>query len=142
AVAGWCVLMDDRGRCAMDAVGSAHVPQPPEYKRLPLAEAAFGAVGLETLLPALLSLVAREEVSLLAAMKPVTCGPADLLGLPQGRLSADAPADLVLFYPAAPWACDRDDLSSRSKNSPFDGRRFEGRVLRTWVNGATVFERG
>lgn len=135
-------LIDGLRRGAIDAVVSAHDPQPPEDKRLPLAEAAFGAVGLETLLPALLSLVAREEVSLLAAMKPVTCGPADLLGLPQGRLSADAPADLVLFDPAAPWACDRDDLSSRSKNSPFDGRRFEGRVLRTWVNGATVFERG
>ncbi len=135
-------IIDGLRRGAIDAVVSAHDPQPPEDKRLPIAEAAFGAVGLETLLPALLSLVARDEISMLAALKAVTSGPADLLGLPQGRLAKGAPADLVLFDPAAPWACDRDDLSSRSKNSPFDGRKLEGKVLRTWVDGLTVFERG
>ena len=135
-------LIDGLKRGVIDAVVSAHDPQPTEDKRLPIADAAFGAVGLETLLPALLSIAIREEIPLATALKPVTSGPADLLGLPQGRLAAGAPADLVLFDPAAPWACDRDDLSSRSKNSPFDGRKLEGRVLRTWVNGATVFERG
>ena len=135
-------LIDGLKRGAIDAVVSAHDPQPTEDKRLPIAEAAYGAVGLETLLPALLSIALREEIPLAVALKPVTSGPADLLGLPQGRLVRGAPADLVLFDPAAPWACDRDDLSSRSKNSPFDGRKLEGRVLRTWVNGATVFERG
>ncbi|MEZ6030950.1 MAG: dihydroorotase [Hyphomonadaceae bacterium] len=126
----------------IDAVVSAHDPQPTEDKRLPIADAAFGAVGLETLLPCLLSIALREDIPLATALKPVTSGPADLLGLPQGRLAKGAPADLVMFDPATPWACDRDDLSSRSKNSPFDGRKLEGRVLRTWVNGVTVFERG
>ena len=135
-------LIDGLRRGAIDAVVSAHDPQPTEDKRLPIAEAAFGAVGLETLLPALLSIALREDIPLAVALKPVTSGPADLLGLPQGRLAKGAPADLVLFDHAAPWACDRDDLSSRSKNSPFDGRKLEGKVLRTWVNGATVFERG
>jgi dihydroorotase len=135
-------LIDGLKRGVIDAVVSAHDPQPPEDKRLPIGEAAYGAVGLETLLPALLSLVARDELPLLAALKAVTSGPADLLGLPQGRLKKGAPADLVLFDATAPWACDRDDLNSRSKNSPFDGRKLEGKVLRTWVNGATVFERG
>jgi dihydroorotase len=135
-------LIDGLKRGAIDAVVSAHDPQPTEDKRLPIADAAFGAVGLETLLPALLSLAIREEIPLATVLKPVTAGPADLLGLPQGRLAKGAPADLVLFDAAAPWACDRDDLSSRSKNSPFDGRKLEGKVLRTWVNGATVFERG
>ncbi len=135
-------LIDGLKRGVIDAVVSAHDPQPTEDKRLPIADAAFGAVGLETLLPALLSIAVREEIPLATALKPVTSGPADLLGLPQGRLAVGAPADLVLFDAVAPWACDRDDLSSRSKNSPFDGRKLEGRVLRTWVNGATVFERG
>jgi dihydroorotase len=135
-------LIDGLKRGAIDAVVSAHDPQPTEDKRLPIADAAFGAVGLETLLPALLSLAIREDIPLAVVLKPVTSGPADLLGLPQGRLAKGAPADLVLFDAAAPWACDRDDLSSRSKNSPFDGRKLEGKVLRTWVNGATVFERG
>jgi dihydroorotase len=135
-------LIDGLKRAVIDAVVSAHDPQPTEDKRLPIADAAFGAVGLETLLPALTSIALREEIPLATALKPVTSGPADLLGLPQGRLAKGAPADLVLFDAEAPWACDRDDLSSRSKNSPFDGRKLEGRVLRTWVNGATVFERG
>lgn len=135
-------LIDGLRRGAIDAVVSAHDPQPTEDKRLPIADAAYGAVGLETLLPALLSIALREEIPLATALRPVTAGPAELLGLPQGRLTKGAPADLVLFDPAAPWACDRDDLTSRSKNSPFDGRKLEGRVLRTWVNGATVFERG
>jgi len=135
-------LIDGLRQGIIDAVVSAHDPQPPEDKRLPIAEAAYGAIGLETLLPCMLSLVVREEIPILDALRAVTSGPADLLGLPQGRLAKGAPADLVLFDPTAPWACDRDDLNSRSKNSPFDGRKLEGKVLRTWVDGETVFERG
>jgi dihydroorotase len=134
-------LVKGLARGAIDAVVSAHDPQPAEDKRLPIGEASYGAIGLETLLPALLRLVADGQVTLLQALKPVTSGPADLLGLKQGRLAAGAPADLVLFDPDAPWLCDRDLLLSRSKNSPFDGRRLEGKVLRTWVDGRTVFER-
>lgn len=135
-------LIDGVKRGAIDAIVSAHDPQPPEDKRIPIEEASYGAIGLETLLPALTSLAAQGHFSLLEALRPVTSGPADILGLEQGRLSESAPADLVLFDAAAPWLCDRDDLASRSKNSPFDGRRMEGRVLRTWVDGETVFERG
>ena len=72
----------------------------------------------------------------------ITAAPATLLGLPGGRLVKGAPADLVLCDLNAPVVIDADKLVSRSKNSPFDGRKLEGRVLRTWVNGATVFERG
>jgi dihydroorotase len=126
----------------IDAIVSAHDPQPPEDKRLPIAEAAYGAAGLQTLLPALLRLVAEKHVALLDVLRPVTSGPADLLGLRQGRLAKGAPADVIVFDPDAPWYCDREDLVSRSKNSPFDGRMLEGRVLRTLVDGVTVFERG
>jgi len=126
---------------AIDAVVSAHDPQPPEEKRLPFGEAAFGAAGLETVLPCLMTLAAEGELSLLEALAPVTCRPASILGLPQGRIASGAPADLILFDPAKPWLCDRDDLLSRSKNSPFDGRRLQGRVMRTFVGGKTVFER-
>ena len=126
---------------AIDAVVSAHDPQPPEEKRLPFGEASFGAAGLETVLPCLLTLVEEGELTLLEALTPVTIGPAVILGLPQGRIAKGAPADLILFDPAKPWLCDRDDLMSRSKNSPFDGRRLQGRVMRTFVGGKTVFER-
>ncbi|MFN3912068.1 dihydroorotase [Hyphomonas sp.] len=126
---------------AINAVVSAHDPQPPEEKRLPFGEATFGAAGLETVLPCLLTLVEEGELTLLEALAPVTIGPASILGLPQGRIAKGAPADLILFDPAKPWLCDRDHLLSRSKNSPFDGRRLQGRVMRTFVGGKTVFER-
>ena len=126
---------------SIDAVVSAHDPQPPEEKRLPFGEASFGAAGLETVLPCLLTLVAEDELTLLEALAPVTIGPASILNLPQGRIAKGAPADLILFDPAKPWLCDRDHLLSRSKNSPFDGRRLQGRVMRTFVGGKTVFER-
>jgi len=127
-------------RREIDAVVSAHDPQPPEEKRLPFGEAAFGAAGLETTLSALMSLVNDADLPLLDALAPVTCRPADLLGLPQGRLKTGAPADLILFNPGKPWLCVREDLRSRSTNSPFDGRRLQGRVIRTLVGGETVFE--
>jgi dihydroorotase len=125
----------------IDAVVSAHDPQPPEEKRLPFGEAAFGAAGLETVLAALLSLHHDGPLSLLEALAPVTIGPATILGLPQGRLARGAPADVILFDAGKPWLCEREDLLSRSKNSPFDGRRLQGRVMQTFVGGVSVFER-
>lgn len=124
----------------IDAVTSSHNPQPPENKRLPFAEASFGAAGLETLLCALLTLFQEGHITLLEALRPLTIGPAKVLGLEQGRLAADAPADLILFDPNKPWFCQREDLLTRSTNSPFDGRRMVGRVMRTFVAGTTVFE--
>lgn len=134
-------LIDALADGEIDAVVSAHDPQPPEEKRLPFGEAAFGAAGLETVLSALLVLVQDERISLLDALKPVTSSPADIIGLPQGRLETGAPADLVLFDPNKPWLCEREDLSSRSLNSPFDGRRMVGRVMQTFVGGDSVFKR-
>ena len=125
----------------IDVVVSAHDPQPPEEKRLPYGEASFGAAGLETTLAALLSLVHDGPLDLLGALAPVTSRPADLLGLQQGRLNPGAPADLILFDPNKPWLCEREYLRSRSTNSPFDGRRLQGQVVRTWVDGELVFDR-
>ena len=65
--------------------------------------------------------------------------PANRLGLPQGRLTLGAPADLILFDPDAPFLMDRFRLLSKSKNTPFDGARMEGKVLGTWVGGTRVF---
>ena len=134
-------LIDALASGHIDAVVSAHDPQPPEEKRLPFGEAAFGAAGLETVLSALLALVQDERLSLLDALAPVTSRPADLIGLPQGRLTVGAPADLILFDPEKPWLCEREKLQSRSLNSPFDGRRMVGRVMHTLVAGETVFRR-
>jgi len=119
---------------------SAHAPAPAEDKRLPYDEAAPGAVGLETLLPALLAFHHEGRIPLIDLIRAVTCAPADLLGLSAGRLARGAPADLVLCDLAAPVVIDADKLVSKSKNSPFDGRRLQGKVLRTLVDGRTVYQ--
>lgn len=122
----------------IDVLTSAHTPAPAEDKRLPFSEAAPGAVGLETLLAAALSLHHEDGVSLLEVLRPLTLGPAQLLGLEGGRLAAGAPADLVLCDAGAPVLVDADRLISKSKNSPFDGRRLQGQVLMTVVEGRVV----
>ncbi|MGQ3113138.1 MAG: dihydroorotase [Brevundimonas sp.] len=123
----------------IDIVTSAHAPAPAEDKRRPFSEATPGAVGLETLLPALLSLHHEDGLDLLEVLRPVTQGPASVLGLDSGALAAGAPADLVLFDPHAPVVIDAATLKSKSKNSPFDGRRLQGKVMGTWVAGRKVF---
>ena len=122
----------------IDVVVSAHAPAPAEDKRLPFDEAAPGAIGLETLLPALLSLHHDERASLVDLIAAVTLKPAQLLGLDAGTLTKGAPADLVLCDIDAPIVVDAERLMSRSKNSPFDGRRLQGKVLMTLVGGRVL----
>ncbi|MFC5374308.1 dihydroorotase [Brevundimonas faecalis] len=124
----------------IDAVTSAHAPEPAENKRRPFAEAAPGAVGLETLLPAALTLHHEYGLDLLDVLRPLTQGPAGLLGLEAGVLAEGAPADLVLFDAGAPVVIDAATLRSKSKNSPFDGRRLQGKVLLTVVGGRIVHD--
>jgi len=119
---------------------SDHDPHPAGEKRLPYAEAAAGAVGLDILLGAGLSQVADNKLDLMAFLKAVTFNPANLLGLPSGRLTPEAPADIILLDPNKPWLCNEDSLLSKSKNTPFDGRRMTGRCVRTIVGGETVFD--
>ena len=124
----------------IDVITSAHAPAPPEDKRRPFAEAAPGAVGLETLLPAALTLHHEDGLDLLTILRPLTQGPASLLGLDSGVIEPGAPADLILFAPNAPVVIDAALLKSKSKNSPFDGRRLQGKVAATFVAGRKVFE--
>lgn len=125
----------------IDIVGSWHTPQDEESKRLPFEEAAPGAVGLETLLPAAMRLVTSGHIDLPHLWRALSLNPARRLGLEGGTLEPGSPADLVLFDPDAPFVLDRWTLASKSKNTPFDGARMEGRVLATWVGGAVVWQR-
>jgi dihydroorotase len=124
----------------IDVVVSSHDPQDVDTKRYPFAEAADGAVGLETMLPAALRLVHSGAIDLLTLFRALSTRPAEILGLEIGRLAPGAPADLIIVDPDVPWVCDAETLRSRSKNTPFEGARFEGRVLRTLVAGRTVYE--
>ncbi len=126
----------------IDAIASDHAPQDEESKRLPFADAAAGGVGLESLLSITLELYHNGHLGLTEALRLVTAAPADLLGLTAGHLIKGAPADLVLIDPERAWKIVADDMQSLSKNSPFDGRPVQGRVLRTIVDGRTVYEHG
>jgi dihydroorotase len=133
-------LVDAVASGLVQVVVSAHTPAPAEDKRLPFSEATPGAVGLETFLPALLALHHEGRVELLDLITAATLAPAQLLGLRTGRLSVGAPADLVLCDLGAPVVVDADKLISKSKNSPFDGRRLQGQVLMTLVDGRVVHQ--
>jgi dihydroorotase len=123
----------------IDAIASDHAPEDEDAKRLPFAQAAFGGIGLETLLTISLELYHNGAVSLLDVLRLITCKPADLFGLPAGRLAKGAPADLVIFDPDRPWQVREHELYSKSKNTPFDYRAVQGRVLMTVVDGRRVF---
>ncbi|WP_046863369.1 dihydroorotase [Microvirga massiliensis] len=124
----------------IDVIVSDHDPQDVETKRLPFAEAANGAVGLETLLSAALRLVHDGRMTLPGLLRALSTRPAEILGLPCGRLAPGAPADLFTFAPDTPYVLDRQDLRSRSKNTPFDEARLEGQVSLTIVAGRIVFD--
>jgi dihydroorotase len=124
----------------VDVIVSDHDPQDVETKRLPFGEAEFGAIGVETMLAAGLRLVHSGDVTLSRLLAAMSSRPADILGLPQGRLQKGAPADLVRFDPDAPFVVDPAKLHSRSKNTPFDGALLQGAVKTTVVAGEVVYE--
>ncbi|KIL99251.1 Dihydroorotase [Paramagnetospirillum magnetotacticum MS-1] len=123
----------------IDAVASDHSPQDQDSKRVPFAVAEFGGVGLETLLAVTLDLAHNGHMSLIEALKLVTCAPASILNLAAGRLKVGAAADLVLFDPDRGWKVNAKTFHSKSKNSPFDDRPVQGMVMRTIVDGRTVY---
>ena len=99
------------------------------------------ARALETVLPAALRLYHAELLDLPTLFRAMSLNPATRLGLASGRLSAGAPADLVLFDPDAPLVLDRFKLQSKSKNTPFDTQQMQGRVLATYVAGEPVYRK-
>ena len=125
----------------IDVISSMHTPQDEESKRLPFEAAASGAVALETLLPAAMRLFHSDHITLPQLWRAMSLNPAKRLGLDCGRLSPGAPADLVLFDPHAPFVMDRATLQSKSRNTPFDGARMQGRVLATYVAGESVYQK-
>lgn len=122
----------------IDILCSMHTPQDEESKRLPFEEAASGAVGLETFLPAALRLYHSGDITLTALFRAMTLTPADRLGLRVGRLDIGAPADIILFDPNASYRLDRSKLASKSKNTPFDGQILQGKIVATYVEGANI----
>lgn len=123
----------------IDLIVSSHDPQDVDTKRLPFADAAVGAIGLETLLAVALRLHHNDDVPLLRIIEALSTAPAKLFGLPGGTLKPGAIADLVLVDLNEPWVVREADIRSRSKNTCFEGARLQGKVLKTLVAGRTVF---
>jgi dihydroorotase len=134
-----CALCEGVADGTIDVIVSSHDPQSADTKRLPFGEAEFGAIGLETLFSAALSLHHNGHVSLSRLIQALAEMPAKILGLESGRLAPGAPADFALANLDLGWAIEDHVLRSRSKNSPFEHRAFEGRVVETVVAGRTVY---
>lgn len=124
----------------IDVIVSSHDPQDVDVKRRPFAEAADGALGVETLLPAALQLYHNGSIALGPLLAAMTVKPARLLGLPGGTLETGSPADLVLIDLETPWRVDAQTLRSKSKNALYDEKMLQGRALKTWVLGRCVYE--
>ena len=122
----------------VDILVSSHDPQDVDTKRLPFADAASGAIGLETLLAAALRLHHNGDVPLMRLVEALSTAPAKRFGLPGGTLAPGAPADLIVVDLNEPWLVREEDIRSRSKNTCFEGARLQGRVLQTLVAGRTV----
>jgi dihydroorotase len=133
-------LVDAVASGLVDVVMSDHDPQDVETKRLPFAEAAPGAIGIETMLAAGLRLVHAGTIELATLLKAMSTRPAELLGLAGGNLRSGSAADVIVIDLDVPWILDPTELKSKCKNTPFDEARLQGRVVRTIVAGRTVYE--
>ncbi len=133
-------LIDGLKDGTIDVIVSSHNPQSADTKRHPFAEAAVGAIGLETLLSAALSLHHNNDVPLMRVLEVLTSAPAKILGIQAGTMAPGANADLVLIDLDTPWIVNPDDFHSKSKNSPFEDHKLQGRCVRTFIAGRTVYE--
>jgi dihydroorotase len=123
----------------IDAIATDHAPHDEESKRVPMTHAAFGIVGLETMLPLSLSLYHKKTMKLRDVIAAMTYKPADIIHVNAGRLKKGAPADLTLIDLDHDWALDPESFVSKSQNSPFEDWKVKGRAVRTVVGGETVY---
>jgi Dihydroorotase and related cyclic amidohydrolases len=124
----------------IDAIATDHAPHDQESKRVPISEAAFGIVGLETMLPLSLDLYHRGDMKLIEVIGKMTSEPAKILKLPAGRLQKGADADLALIDLEVEWTINPKEFASKSKNSPFDHTPTKGRAIRTVLGGSEVYQ--
>jgi len=123
----------------IDIIATDHAPHDIADKQVEYQNACFGIVGLETALPLSLKLVDEKILSIGDVIKKLTFTPADIFNLEAGSLSLDNEADLLIFNPNLEYSIDISKFHSKSKNSPFDGWKVKGKVIRTLVKGKTVY---
>ncbi len=123
----------------IDVIVSDHIPEDEEGKRLPFAQAASGAIGIETLLPLALEMYHNESLSLNKIIETLTINPSRILSINKGTLKKGSDADLCVFDLDTPWVVRADNLKSKSKNTAVEGRKLQGKILMTFLNGELVF---
>ena len=129
-------LRDD----TIDAITTDHAPHDVDSKNKDLSKAAFGIVGVETLLPISLELYHNKLLSLRDLLAKMTYKPADIINIKSGRIKKGSKADLVLIDLNQEWTINKEDFYSKSKNSPFNNRKVKGKVLKTIISGHIVYD--
>jgi len=125
---------------AIDAIATDHAPHHRDEKVCEFDKAAFGIVGLETMLPLSLELVRRGYIDLSRMIDALSTQPARVLGIGRGTLAVGAPADIAIFDPDREWILHADGMATKSRNTPFDGWKLTGKAVRTLVAGVVVWE--
>jgi len=125
----------------IEVIVSDHKPEDEESKRLTFAQAATGATGIETLLPLALELFHNDSLKLNKIIAPLTSNPAKILGIDKGSLQIGRDADLCVVDINKPWVVNKDELLSKSKNTPIEDRKLQGQIIKTFIKGGMAFER-
>ncbi|OIO67652.1 MAG: dihydroorotase [Zetaproteobacteria bacterium CG12_big_fil_rev_8_21_14_0_65_55_1124] len=126
----------------ISVIATDHAPHHEDDKHCGLSCAAFGIVGLESMLPVSLGLEREGVLPMSDLIATMTSNPAKLLHLDAGTLSEGAAADICIFNPDEKWTLDRNKLFSKSRNTPWHGREMTGKVVHTIKNGRVVFQKG
>ena len=123
----------------IDVIVSDHIPEDEESKRLPFSQAATGAIGIETLLPLALEMYHNESLPLNKIIETLTINPAKILQINKGTLKKGSDGDICILDLDAPWVVKAEKLKSKSKNTAIEGRKLQGKIIMTFLNGEQVF---
>lgn len=125
----------------IDCIATDHAPHSIEEKDVEFDAAPFGMVGLETALGLVITeLIEKKVLSWIEAIDKMTLNPAKILKLNAGQIKVGMPADLTVIDPEASWVVEPKEFRSKSKNSPFGGRKLKGKAFLTIVDGKIVYQ--
>ena len=123
-----------------DCIATDHAPHSQDEKEVGFGAANCGLVGMETALSVCLKLVHEKKITLKRLLELLTIGPAKIFRLPGGTLKKGSPADIAIFDPNKAITITPETFHSKSRNTPFEGMTFKGKVLFTVCNGRVVYE--
>ena len=124
----------------IDVIVSDHKPEDEESKRLTFAQATTGAAGIETLLPLSLELFHNKSIKIMNLIASMTSNPAKILNIRKGSMDIGNDADLCILDINKPWVVKKNELKSKSKNTPIENRKLQGQVIKTFVKGKELFK--